>query len=143
MALIIITDDEPMNLRMTEFLLCKNGYDNIIKARSGEECLLFAPEADLILMDVMMPSMDGLRTFHRLRETGLDTPVVFLTSSEDEETLTEIEATGSDMVSKPFSPEELIASVRKALGEEKKTFGGDYVVPLFFCIIAPNLFKPP
>lgn len=118
MALIIITDDEPMNLRMTEFLLCKNGYDNIIKARSGEECLSFAPEADLILMDVMMPSMNGLQTFHRLRETGLDTPVVFLTSSEDEETLTEIEATGSDMVSKPFSPEELLASVRKALGEE-------------------------
>ena len=57
MAKIIITDDEPMNRRMTEFMLTKNGYETV-KAASGEECLSkLSDGADLVLLDVMMPGL--------------------------------------------------------------------------------------
>lgn len=67
MPLIIITDDEPMNIRMTEFVLRKYGYSTV-SAGSGEECVALAEKgADLILMDVLMPGMDGLQTYEKLR----------------------------------------------------------------------------
>lgn len=65
MAKIIITDDEPMNRRMTEFMLTKNGYETV-KAASGEECLSkLSDGADLVLLDVMMPGLNGFETLKR------------------------------------------------------------------------------
>lgn len=116
MPRIIIADDEPMNLRMTEFLLQKNGYDTIIKAASGEQCLeLLKNGADLVLLDMLMPVMDGLQTYKLLRELNKNVPVIFLTSAEDNDTMAQIRATGAGVVRKPFKPEELLNSVRKAL----------------------------
>lgn len=118
MPRIIITDDEPMNLRMTEFMLQKNGYDSIYKASSGRECLeLLKGGADLVLLDMLMPGMDGLQTYERLRELNENVPVIFLTSSEDKETMEQIRATGAGVVRKPFKPEELLDYVRKVLAK--------------------------
>ena len=75
MPLIIITDDEPMNIRMTEFVLRKYGYSTV-SAGSGEKCVVLAEKgADLILMDVLMPGMDGLQTYEKLRSCGIDPDV--------------------------------------------------------------------
>ena len=88
MAKIIITDDEPMNRRMTEFMLTKNGYETV-KAASGEECLSkLSDGADLVLLDVMMPGLNGFETLKRMRGVGITIPVIFLTAAEDNETLT-------------------------------------------------------
>lgn len=85
MAKIIITDDEPMNRRMTEFMLTKNGYETV-KAASGEECLSkLSDGADLVLLDVMMPGLNGFETLKRMRGVGITIPVIFLTAAEDNE----------------------------------------------------------
>lgn len=119
MAAIIITDDEPMNIRMTEFILHRNGYETI-SAGSGEECLdLVKNGADLVLMDVLMPGLDGLQTYERLRSINSTVPVIFLTSAEDGETLRKISESGAGVLSKPFRPEELLAAVSKALSGSK------------------------
>lgn len=119
MAAIIITDDEPMNIRMTEFILHRNGYETI-SAGSGEECLdLVKKGADLVLMDVLMPEMDGLQTYERLRSINNTVPVIFLTSAEDGETLRKISETGAGVLRKPFRPEELLAAVNKVLPGSK------------------------
>lgn len=114
MPLIIITDDEPMNIRMTEFVLRKYGYSTV-SAGSGEECVALAEKgADLILMDVLMPGMDGLQTYEKLRSCGIEIPVIFLTSAEDAETVEKIRSTNSGVLSKPFRPEQLLSEVRAA-----------------------------
>lgn len=115
MALIIIADDEPMNIRMTEFVLRKYGYSTV-SANSGEECLDLAQRgADLVLLDVLMPGMDGLQTYERLRTVDGNVPVIFLTSAEDADTVERIRRTGAGVLSKPFRPEQLLAEVRKVL----------------------------
>lgn len=117
MPLIIITDDEPMNIRMTEFVLRKYGYSTV-SAGSGEKCVVLAEKgADLILMDVLMPGMDGLQNYEKLRSCGIEIPVVFLTSAEDAETVEKIRSTNSGVLSKPFRPEQLLSEVRAALAE--------------------------
>ena len=119
MAKIIITDDEPMNRRMTEFMLTKNGYETV-KASSGEECLSkLSDGADLVLLDVMMPGLNGFETLKRMRGVGITIPVIFLTAAEDNETLHEAEELGVPCVRKPFRPDDLLSAVRNAIGVDK------------------------
>ena len=119
MAKIIITDDEPMNRRMTEFMLTKNGYETV-KAASGEECLSkLSDGADLVLLDVMMPGLNGFETLKRMRGVGITIPVIFLTAAEDNETLHEAEELGVPCVRKPFRPDDLLNAVRNAIGAVK------------------------
>lgn len=104
MPLIIITDDEPMNIRMTEFVLRKYGYSTV-SAGSGEKCVVLAEKgADLILMDVLMPGMDGLQTYEKLRSCGIEIPVVFLTSAEDAETVEKIRSTTQQAIPTGTAP---------------------------------------
>lgn len=115
MSNIIITDDEPLNIRMAEFVLRKNGY-NTISAHSGEECLCaVCGDTDLVLLDLLMPGLDGLQTYERLRSINAQLPVIFLTSAEDSNELQKIKSTGAPLVSKPFRPDTLLSVVRKAL----------------------------
>ena len=115
MSKIIITDDEPMNLRMTEFTLTKNGYE-AVKASSGEECLeKLSGGADLVLLDVLMPGLNGFETLERIRADGNAVPVIFLTAAEDVETLKKAEAIGIPCVRKPFKPDALLSAVRSIL----------------------------
>lgn len=110
MAKIIITDDEPMNRRMTEFMLTKNGYETV-KAASGEECLSkLSDGADLVLLDVMMPGLNGFETLKRMRGVGITIPVIFLTAAEE---------LGVPCVRKPFRPDDLLNAVRNAIGAVK------------------------
>ena len=104
MAKIIITDDEPMNRRMTEFMLTKNGYETV-KAASGEECLSkLSDGADLVLLDVMMPGLNGFETLKRMRGVGITIPVIFLTAAEDNETLHKAEELGVPCEHTPLIP---------------------------------------
>ncbi|MCI7768538.1 MAG: response regulator [Oscillospiraceae bacterium] len=122
MKRIIVTDDEPMNLKMTEFILKKNGYE-VITAASGSECLNAVKEnkADLILLDLLMPEMNGFETFEELRacEEGRDIPVILLTAAEDIETLEKADAMGIfACVRKPFKQPDLLSKIKLALNEE-------------------------
>lgn len=117
--LILVVDDDPMNLRMAEFILERQGY-LVCKVESGVECLSYLRihRPDLILLDIEMPVMSGIRTLEIIRETleWSDIPVMFLTAAADASTVIEAGSLGIvDYVKKPFLPDELVARVRKVL----------------------------
>lgn len=113
---ILIVDDEPVNRLILESNLNKNGFATV-SASSGEECLAAAQKhlPDLILLDILMPGMNGFITCERLKgiPATRDIPVIFLSSLSDTEQKTKgFESGGVDYVSKPFDTKELLARVR-------------------------------
>lgn len=119
MAKILIADDETYSLRLLQMTLKKTGCD-IIPCKNGQEAVDQAQEEvpDLIVMDVMMPVMDGLAALAELKNnaTTRDIPVIMLTAKGQTLTRTEAEESGAEhFVTKPFSPTELLAEVKKHL----------------------------
>src|SRR5215210_3996728 len=116
---ILVADDEPINRTLIQRRLERAGY-HVLTAENGREAVEAALKGspDLIILDVMMPLMDGLEACRRLKEDEAtrDTPVIFL-SARDE---TDVKVSGlslgaNDYISKPFKAEELLARVYVAL----------------------------
>lgn len=116
---ILVVDDDAMNLKMAEFILAQGGYE-VYKAESGMECLLYLKDnkADLILLDIEMPIMSGIKTFEVIKENKelADIPVVFLTAAADAETVMEAAKLGATgYVTKPFLPQDLLQRVQSTI----------------------------
>jgi DNA-binding NtrC family response regulator len=118
-ARILVVDDTPANVKLLVDLLAVNGFD-VIAAGSGTEGLerAGADAPDLVLLDVMMPDLDGFAVCERLKASGAtrDVPVIFLTALH--ETLDKVRAFsagGVDYLTKPFEPRELLARVNTHL----------------------------
>ena len=117
---ILVVDDQAANLRVVGMLLTRQGYE-VTTAGSGEEALAsYAQDTpDLILLDMMMPGMDGFEVMQALRshEQPLRAPVVFVTAAHDRDLLLRAFEVGVvDYVTKPFLPEELLARVNAHIG---------------------------
>lgn len=113
---ILIVDDEPVGRDALEMLLTPQGY-NLAFAGNGLETLAKATELtpDLILLDVMMPGMDGYEVCRRLRADPLlaEVPIIMVTALDDRDSRLEgIEAGADDFVSKPFNRTELRTRVK-------------------------------
>ena len=111
---ILAVDDQPANLRLLDAVLSPRGY-RVISASSGEHALDLLPSSgvDLVLLDIVMPGVDGYEVCRRIRsapETGF-LPVVMITASGNQEKTRAIEAGADDFVSKPFDQSELLARV--------------------------------
>jgi adenylate cyclase len=111
---ILAVDDQPANLRLLDAVLSPRGY-RLVVASSGEQALELLPSsgADLVLLDIVMPGIDGYEVCRRIRgapETAF-LPVVMITASGNEEKTRAIEAGADDFVSKPFDQSELLARV--------------------------------
>ena len=115
----MVVDDVPANLNLLRSALEPQGYQ-LIAAPSGEVALRLAPESepDLILLDVMMPGIDGFETCRRLKANPQTSniPILFITANDQIASLeTGFEAGGVDYVTKPFKNGELLARVRNHL----------------------------
>jgi len=96
----------------------------VATARNGSEALRLAPEfrPDLLVLDVMMPGIDGFSVVRRLRQDGMSVPVVFLTARDaTEDKVTGLTLGGDDYVTKPFSLEEVVARIRAVLRRFRAT----------------------
>ncbi|MDH5605590.1 MAG: response regulator transcription factor [Anaerolineae bacterium] len=113
---ILAVDDEPRFLRLVEANLESEGYQ-ILTAKNGKEALdvMINSHPDLVLMDVMMPEMDGLQALDRIREFS-NTPVIMLTAKgEEADRIEGLNRGADDYIIKPFSAGEMLARVRAVL----------------------------
>ena len=116
---ILAVDDEEDLLELLRFNLTKEGYA-VVCAASGEEALKTAlsQKPDLILLDLLLPGMDGLEVARRLKkeEATKDIPVIMVTAKgEEADIVTGLEVGAEDYITKPFSRKVLIARVRAVL----------------------------
>ena len=113
-ATILAVDDQPQNLRLLDAVLSSRGY-RVVTASSGEEAveLLSSSVPDLVLLDIVMPGIDGYEVCRRIRDNPATAflPVVMITASGDQEKISSIEAGADDFVSKPFNQGELLARI--------------------------------
>lgn len=112
---VLIVDDDGMNLRMAAHAL-KMGEYEVALAKSGAQGIdnLMKTPADLVLLDVEMPEMNGFETLERIRNTEeiKDTKVVFLSGTVTDEAQKKAEELGANgFISKPFAPDALLAKL--------------------------------
>jgi two-component system OmpR family response regulator len=116
-AKLLVVDDEPNIRELLTTSLRFAGFD-VVGAGDGAEALALAEQhrPDLVVLDVMMPDMDGFTVTRKLRERGRDIPVVFLTARDETgDKVTGLTVGGDDYVTKPFSLEEVVARIRAVL----------------------------
>jgi putative two-component system response regulator len=118
---ILVVDDQPQNIELLEAHLVPHGYD-IVKAATGEEALgkLSGHRIDLILLDVMMPGLDGFEVTRRVRQdqTYRLLPILLVTAlQETEDREKGIKAGCNDIISKPIDKIKLLARIRSLLQE--------------------------
>ena len=113
---VLVVDDDAKTVELVKLYLTRDGY-RVITAYDGTEALRLAREhrPDLIVLDLMLPGMDGLEVCRTLRNES-DVPMIMLTArTTDEDKLTGLGLGADDYVTKPFSPRELAARVRAVL----------------------------
>ncbi|MBN1953878.1 MAG: response regulator transcription factor [Anaerolineae bacterium] len=113
---ILVVDDEPQIVRLVQSYLERDGF-RVVTAYDGEQALYAArrEKPDLILLDILMPRMDGLEFTRRIRRER-NVPIIMLTARvEEPERIVGLELGADDYVTKPFSPREVVARVRAVL----------------------------
>jgi putative two-component system response regulator len=135
---ILVVDDHPSSRMTAVALLSVEGYD-VLEAESGDAALESVVDSnpDLILLDVMMPGMDGYEVCRRLKQDEQTRliPVVFVTALNDRRArLRGIEAGGDDFLSKPFDQLELSARVRSLVGQKRLNEDLDHAGQVLFSI---------
>ena len=119
MARVLVVDDDPDVRRLVEMKLHLDGIDTV-SATNGAEALevLGTEQVDLVILDLMMPVMDGLEVCRRMQEDAVLTavPVIMLTArAQADDIETGFETGATDYIVKPFSPRELLSRVRGVL----------------------------
>ena len=118
---ILVIDDEEPTVQLIAMLLERRGYE-VIRAYRAEEGLrqAYRTHPDLILLDIMMPDMDGWEVCRRLRELS-DVPIIFLTAKDDvRDVVKGLEMGADDYIIKPYDNDELVARIRAHLRRAPK-----------------------
>jgi len=120
-ARILLVDDDASLREVVRYALDRAGYE-VVEAEDGVRALArFAEQpVDLVVLDVLMPELDGLEVCRQLRQTS-EVPIVFLSSrAEEVDRILGLEMGGDDYVSKPFSPRELVSRVKAVLRRTRR-----------------------
>ncbi|WAA10173.1 response regulator transcription factor [Fervidibacillus albus] len=118
---ILVVDDEASIVTLLEYNLNQSGF-NVLKAYDGQEALKQAvnEQLDLIILDLMLPKMDGIEVCKEIRKRQIDTPILMLTAKDDEfDKVLGLELGADDYMTKPFSPREVVARVKAILRRTK------------------------
>ncbi len=129
---ILVVDDEPRYVRLLEVNLVPDGYV-VHSASNGQEAVdaVASERPDLVLLDVMMPVMDGFTACERIREFST-LPIIILTAKgEERDRVRGLDAGADDYIVKPFSAQELLARVRAVLRRAERQVIGDFHQPVF------------
>jgi len=132
---VLIIDDEETTVQLISILLERRNFE-VIKAHTAEEGLrkAYRYQPDLVLLDIMMPDMDGWEVCKRLREMS-DVPIIFLTArGETKDIVRGLEMGADDHIAKPYDNEELVSRIRArlrrspkpAMAEEMMFNGGEF-----------------
>ena len=121
-SVILVVDDDEMNLRIARMILERKLSCNVLTASDGLSTLEILREhyVDLVLLDILMPELDGIATLQKIRddENLRDIPVMMLTASAEMENIKKTAALGiTDYIRKPFMPDDLVERVSKKLNE--------------------------
>ena len=136
---VLIVEDDPHTVEVVRLYLRRDGHQ-VITAADGQEGLRLAREArpDLVVLDLMLPGIDGIEVCRLLREES-EVPIVMLTARvEEEDRLTGLDLGADDYVTKPFSPRELAARIRAVLRRSARDVDDSGPVELAFGNISVN-----
>lgn len=114
MKKVLVVDDEPSIVTLLTFNLEKDGYQ-VVSAEDGAKGfeLALSNQFDFIILDVMLPNMDGLEITKSLRREKIDTPILILTAKDDQvDKIIGLEIGADDYLTKPFSPREVLARMK-------------------------------
>ena len=120
---VLVVDDSPESLGMLNIALNTQGYTALV-ALNGEQALAIAEKIkpDVVLLDAIMPGMDGFETCKALKQLIPSTPIIFMTGLTDVNDIVKgFEAGGCDYVTKPITPEEVIARIKNHINTAKLT----------------------
>ncbi|MFC0270269.1 winged helix-turn-helix domain-containing protein [Metabacillus herbersteinensis] len=118
---ILVVDDEQSIVTLLQYNLIQAGYE-VITASDGEEGLAscISEEPDLMVLDLMLPKMDGIEVCKELRQRKIMVPILMLTAKDDEfDKVLGLELGADDYMTKPFSPREVVARVKAILRRTK------------------------
>jgi two-component system alkaline phosphatase synthesis response regulator PhoP len=123
MKKILLVDDEPDIIEFLKYNLEKEGFD-ILVSHNGKDALRKVSKfPDLIILDIMMPEMDGFEVYNKIKnnENYTDIPIIFLTAKSGEtDEIKGLDIGASDYIQKPISPKKLIARVKSNLRKSSK-----------------------
>ncbi len=129
---ILVVDDEPRYVRLVQVNLETAGY-TVETAKDGQQAVehVAATQPDLMLLDVMMPVMDGFTATERIREFST-VPIIILTAKgEERDRVRGLDAGADDYIIKPFSAQELLARVRAVLRRAERLSDSDFHQPVY------------
>ena len=145
MSSILIVEDDPAIRQTVEYSLRRAGFD-VSSAADGNQGLALAQEAnpDLVLLDLMLPGMDGYEIARRLRSANSDLAIIMVTALDQEsDKVRGLDAGADDYITKPFSMEELLARVRANLRRvrQREDLAEETTITAGDLIIEPKSFK--
>jgi two-component system phosphate regulon response regulator PhoB len=126
-AVILIIEDDPGIQELLSFAMSKEGW-KLLQAKDGEEGLDFLKKetVNCVLLDIMLPGMDGLKVLEKIKETRRNIPVIMTTArGEEADIITGLELGADDYVVKPYSPKVLIARIRAGLRRREESAAGE------------------
>jgi len=141
-ATVLIVDDDPNIRELLRIYLARDGY-RTLEAVDGVGALARArsEHCDLVLLDIMLPDLDGLEVCRQLREEG-DTPIMLLTArSGDSDKVVGLDVGADDYVVKPFSPRELMARVRAQLRRHRPSQAAEPILATEGLVVDPDAMR--